>query len=99
MTDDAAVLLTGPRQEARAVDEGHDRDIVGVGDTNVTGDLVAGVDVQGPGHAARLVGDDRHRVAVHAGKADDGVGGVIRLNFEEAAVIENGTDRIADVVR
>ena len=58
VTDDATVFLTGTRQEARAVDEGDHRDVVGVADADVPGDLVRGVDVERAGHAQRLVGDD-----------------------------------------
>ena len=98
MTDDAAVFLTGTRQEARAVNEGDHRDVVGVADADVSGDLVRGVDIQRAGHAQRLVGDDTDGVAVHARKADNGVGGVVGLDFEEAVTVEDRDDGVADVV-
>ena len=98
MTDNATVFLARTRQEARAINEGNDWKIERIGDTDMTGNLVAGINVQCAGHEARLIGNDRDRVAIHACKSDDGIGCVFRLDFEEATGIEDRFDGIAHIV-
>ena len=71
--DDAAVLLSGARQEARHVHQRHDRNVERVAEADEAGGLAAGVDVQHAGHELGLVGDDADRLAVEAGEAGDDV--------------------------
>ena len=99
MTNDAAVFLAGAGEEARAVDEGDDRHVERVAQADEAGDLVGGVDVQRAGHVAGLVGDDADRITVEAGEADYRVGRVVGLDLEEAVLVEDHLDCIADVVR
>src|SRR3546814_14605484 len=61
VADDAAVLLRDPGQEARHVDQGHQRDVEGVAEPDEPRALVGGVDVEHPGDHAGLVGDDAER--------------------------------------
>ena len=59
--DDAAPLLAGARQEARHVDERHERHAERVAGAHEPRRLLAGVDVEHAGHLRRLVADDADR--------------------------------------
>ena len=98
VADDALVLLVDAGQEARAVHERDDRDVVDVADPDEPGDLVAGVDVEDAGHDRGLAGDDPDREPVEPGEADDGIRGVGRVDLEEAVAIEDAAEDVADVV-
>ncbi len=86
------------RQEAGQVDEGDDREVESVAEAHEARDFVAAVDVEHAGQVRRLVGDHAHRAPVQAGKSDYGVGRVGRLHLQETVVVENGMDRIEDIV-
>ena len=73
MADDAAVFLSRPRQEARYIDEGDDRDIEAVAEADETSRLVRCVDIQTASKEFRLVGDDTDGLAVKAGEAGDDI--------------------------
>ena len=73
MTDNAAVFLGRPRQEARYIDESDDGDIEAVAEADETGRFVGRIDIQAAGEELRLVGDDADSLAVKAGKAGDDV--------------------------
>jgi hypothetical protein len=77
------------RHEARHIDEGDDRNVEGIAETNETGGLDRGLDIQTAGQHQRLVGDDTDRVTIHAAKADDDVLGVIGLQLEEVIVVDD----------
>ena len=73
MLDQAAVFLRGARQEARHVDEGHDRNVEGVAEAHEARGLARGVDVEHAGEHHRLVGDEAHGAAGDAAEAGDDV--------------------------
>ena len=98
MDDDTVVLLAGTGQEAGYVDEGDERDIESVAETDETGTLAAGVAVEHTCHGLGLVGDDTDAHATHVGEADHQVGGELLVNLEEAAVVDDGVDNLLDVV-
>ncbi len=56
--DEAAVFLRRARQEARHVDEGHQRDVEAVAEADEAGGLAAGVAVKNAGEDHRLVRDE-----------------------------------------
>jgi hypothetical protein len=51
-----------------------------------------------PGQHQRVVGDDAHRLAFHAGEADHDVLGVLGLQLEEVAVVHRLGDQLLHVV-
>ena len=56
------------------------------------------LDVQATGQHQRLVGHDAHGLAVHAGKADQDVLGVLGLHLEEVAIVHRLDDQLLHVV-
>ena len=98
MLDDRAIFLRRPGQKTRHVDKGHDRDVEAVAEADKAGPLAGAVDIEAAGQHHRLVGDDADRRALHAGKADQDVGRVIRLQLEEVAVIDDLFDQLLHVV-
>jgi hypothetical protein len=69
-----------------------------VAEAHEAGALAAGVDVQHAGQHLRLVGDDAHRLAVHAGEADDDVLGEVRADLEEVGLVHDLQDQLLHVV-
>jgi hypothetical protein len=67
--DQAAIFLCGARQEARHVDEGHDRDVEGVAEADKARGLARGIRVEHAGQHHRLVGDEAHRAAGDAAES------------------------------
>ncbi len=99
MDDDAAVFLLRTGEEARHIDERHDRNVEGVAETDETGTLARGVDVKHTGQVFRLVGHDTDGRAAEAGKAHDEVLRIVLVDFEELAVVHDGADDFVHVVR
>ena len=60
--------------------------------------LDRGVDVEAAGQHHRLVGDDADGAALHAREADEDVAGVIGLQLEEVALVDDLQDQLAHVV-
>ena len=98
MADDAAVLLVGPRQEARHVDEGDQRDVEGVACPHEPCRLLGGVDVEHASQDHRLVADDADRPAGDLGEATGDGGGVGGVHLEVVAVVDHRRDDRAHVV-
>ncbi len=71
MEDNAVVFLACTREEARHVDECHQRNVEGVAETYETRALAGCVAVEYTGQVFGLVGHDADALAVHAGKAYD----------------------------
>ena len=99
MTDNAAVFLGRPRQEARYIDESDDGDIEAVAEADETGRFVGRIDIQAAGEELRLVGDDADSLAVKAGKAGDDVQGIVFQYLEYVAVVDAGFDDVEHIVR
>jgi hypothetical protein len=76
--DQGAALLLGARHEARHVHQGDQGDPEGVAEPHEPGRLARRIDVEDAGQHLRLVGDDAHRLAVHAGEPTDDVLGPVR---------------------
>ena len=74
MADDAAVLLLDTRQEARNVNQLHQRNIERVAEGNELGSLVRSIDVKATRHHLRLVGHDADGTTIDPGKGGDDVG-------------------------
>ena len=47
----------------------------------------------------RLIGDDSHSLAVHSGKSDHQVAGIILLDFKEFTVINKDINDLMDIIR
>src|SRR5256885_446422 len=71
--DARAMLLLLPREEPGDIDEGHEREIERVAESDEPRAFDRGVDVERPRQVSRLVSDDAHRLAVEAGEPDDDV--------------------------
>ena len=99
MADDAAVLLRDARQEAGDVDQRHDRHVERVAEAQEARRLVRGVDVQGGGVDARLVGEQADGAAGQPGEADHDVLGELRLHLDERARVHRLRDHRAHVER
>ena len=99
MLDDAAKFLRGSGHEAGHVDEREDGNVERITKAHEAGRLDRALDVQAAGQHQRLVGHDAHRLAVHAGKADQDVLGVLGLDLEEVAVVHRFEDQLLHVVR
>ena len=98
MEDDAVVLLAGTGQEAGDVNQRDKRNVEGVAEADKAGTLARGVAVEHAGEELGLVGHHAHGLAVHAGKADDEVLGVVGLDLQELAVVDDGADDAVHVV-
>jgi hypothetical protein len=93
------MLLLGARQETGRIDQGHQRNVEGVAEADKTRALIRGVDIQHTGQVIGLVGDNAHRVAIQAAKANHQVAGVFRLYFQELAIIHQRFDHFAHIIR
>ena len=98
MQDDGVVLLACARQEARHVDERHQRNVEGIAEAHEARALAAGVAVEHAGVNAGLVGHHADRLAVEARKADDDVAREVALDFHEFPIVDNGADDLVHVV-
>ncbi len=99
MLDDPAVLLGRPREEARHVDEGQQRDVEGVAEADEARSLDRGVDVEAAGEDRGLVRHDADGPPVHPREPDDDVSRVVLLDLEEIPVVRDLPDHVPDVVR
>ena len=98
MQDDGVVLLACAGEEARYINQRHQRDIEGVAEAYEAGCLARCVAVEHSGEEFRLVGNDTYRLSVEAGETDDDVLGVIGLDFEEFAVVDDCADYFVHIV-
>ena len=96
--DDATVLLAGAGHEARDIDERDHGDVKGIAKAHEPCSLDRALDVQAAGQHQGLVGDDAHRLAVHAGKADDDVLGIVGGDFEEVTIVDRLEHKLLHVV-
>jgi hypothetical protein len=92
------VLLRGSGQETGNVDKGDDGDVEGVEETDETGCLDGGVDVEHTRRDERLVADDADGFAIHAGETHDDVLGKVGLDLEKVAVVDDALNDVLDVV-
>ena len=96
--DDAAVFLSGARQEARYVDERHDRNIERVAEPYEAGRFARGVDVEHAGQELRLVRDDADALSVEPGETGHDVRRELGLAFEKVAVVDDAPDYVQHVI-
>lgn len=75
MPNDRPPLLVHSRHEARHIDQGDQRNVEGIAETDETGSLVGRIDVQRPSHHRGLVGNDSGYDTTDACKADNQVAG------------------------
>ncbi len=88
----------GPRQEARHVDEGQDRDLEGVAEPHEARRLARRVDVEAAGQHRRLVRHHPDRRALEPDEAGQDVLGEVRLDLEEIALVGDLQDQLLHVV-
>ena len=99
VTDDAVVFLVYARQEARHINQIHQREVEGIAEADETCCLIGSVHIQAASHDIGLVGDDTYAAAVETGKASDDIGSKVLMHFVELAVIDNTADNILHIVR
>ena len=99
MLDDAAKLLRGPREEARHVLEGDDRDVEGIAEAHEARAFDRRRDVQRPRKNRGLVGYDSDRMAVETAEPDDDIPGKMFVHLEEVMLVDHNLDDFLHVVR
>ena len=99
VADDARVLLTDARQEARNIDEVDERDVERIAEADEACGLVGSVDVEAARHDVRLVRDDADGAAVEARETGDDVRREMLMHFVELAVVDDAADDVLHVVR
>ena len=92
------MLLLDAGHKAGNVFEGDQGNVEGVAEAYEARTLDAGVDVQHTGEKRRLVGDDADGTASHARETDHDVAGVMFVNLEEIAVVDDARDDIHHVI-
>ena len=92
---DALPLLFRPHHEARLVGEVDHRQVEGVAQLQEADHLGAGGHVHGAAEALGVVDHHPHRIAVHAGQADDARAPVERGDLEEGIPVQH---RVQDPV-
>ena len=98
MLDNAAIFLSGPRQEAGNVHKGQDRNVEAVTKPHETRRLARAVDIEAAGQHHRLVGDDPDRRTLHAREADNDVARKVRLDLEEVGIVDDLLDQLFHVI-
>ena len=96
--DDCIVLLCSAGQEAGNVHEGNDGDIEGIAEAHEACTLAAAVAVQHTGQLLGLVGNDTHALTVETGETDNQVLGIVGLNLEELAIVNDTGNNLVHVV-
>ena len=98
MFDDAAELLCGAGQEAGDIDEGDDRNVECVTETNESSGFDARVDVEAARQHVRLIGDDADRRTCDSRQTNDDILCVAFLDLEEDRIVDDLRDDLLDVV-
>ena len=97
--NNTAPLLVGAGEVAGNVDDGQNRNRERVAEANEAARLFTGLNVEGSGHLAGLVGDDTDGTAFNARKTNDDVRREQWLNLEEVLVVNDVLDDLVHVVR
>src|SRR5262249_37094550 len=84
--------------QAGAVDQGDDREVVGVAGADEPGGLLAAVDVEAPVVHPGLVGDHPEGLAADAGEGAHHVGGPAGGVLEQVAAVDDGGEDVTHVV-
>src|SRR5699024_4379976 len=95
----AVVLLVNTWQEAWYVDEQNQWDVERVAGADEACGLFRGVNVQAAGKDGGLVGDKADGLAFDAAKGNDDVFCALGLDFHVLAVIGQGLDNVAYIIR
>ena len=94
----AVVFLACSGEESGNVYECHQRNVECVAEADEACAFARCVAVEHAGKVFGLVGNHAHALSVEAGEAHDEVFGVVALDFQEFAVVDNGTDYLVHVV-
>ena len=95
--DDPAALLFDPGQEARDVDQRHQRDVEAIAEPDEPRALVGGVDVEGAGNVEGIVGDQADDHALDTGESDDEILGEPGVDLQEPGIVDEPTDHGAHI--
>mmetsp|Transcript_15321 Transcript_15321/g.53149 ORF Transcript_15321/g.53149 Transcript_15321/m.53149 type:complete len:273 (-) Transcript_15321:818-1636(-) len=98
VADDAAVLLLDAREEARDVDERHQRDPERVAEADEARGLDRGVDVEAAGLGLGVVGDDADGPAPEARERRQYVRRVVLGDLQQALLVDDAPHDLAHVV-
>ena len=93
------VLLAGAGQEARYVDQHHDGNVEGIAGANEPGCLFRGINIEAASQAGGLVSDEPHGLALNPAESHHHIFGAIGLDFQIFAIIGDGFNDLADIVR
>ena len=99
MADDPAPLLRRPREEARHVHEGDERQVERVARAHEARGLHGRVDVERARQRARVVRDDADGMPAEPREAAEDVLRPELVHLEELAVVDDPVDDVAHVVR
>ena len=95
----ADVLGLGADQEARLVDEAHDRQVEGVAQVDVAAQLLRGLGGHRAGVEVRIVRDHADRLAAQAREPAHERAAELGRGLEEAPAVEHELERAAHLVR
>src|SRR5262249_15464121 len=98
MANDAPMLLSDARQEARHVLQRHNGDFEAVEEADEARSFIGGVDVEDTSQYGRLLGDNANGAAIETSQADDDILCPLLLDFEEGATVNDGADDLPHVV-
>ena len=98
MTNDPAVFLSGPGQEAGHVLEGDERDVERVAETHEASALDRSIDVEAAGEVSGLVPHDTDAPPAEASKPHDEVCREMLVNLEKPTLVHDRCDQLFHVV-
>ena len=98
MAYDAVVLLVNAWQEARYIEQSHERDVEAVAEADEASRLVRGINVERACEVVGLVGHKAYGTAGEATETDYDVLGKLRLYLKEILLVADGFDDVLNVV-
>ena len=98
MSDHSSPLQILAGIKTRSIDESDDRNIERIAEGNESSRFLGGGNVECACQRHRLIGDNSNRVARHARKTSDDVGGPSCADFVVNSVVRQVSDHLADVV-
>ena len=99
MPDDSAILLLRARQKSRHIFKRHQRNVEAVAKAHEARALHRRIDIERARQHRRLIGHDPDRLPVEPRKSHHDVLGIVLVNFEKVAVIDNRVNHIFHVIR
>ena len=98
VTDNAVVLLSISRQEARNVFKCYQRYVETIAETDKTACLVAGIDIEHSRQISRLIGNNAYRTSTQTGESDNDIFGKVGHYFKEISIVYHAFDDLFHVI-